>query len=329
MPATSSILCASNDQWGRTRLRAGVLGLALLIAAGGCSRALDPSAGDVSLALAARTALVNDPAVGAAPIDVHARDGVVTLHGLVASPDEKRHALAVVGAVPGVARVDDRLRVSSDPSPTIASPPSALMPTPESPRDRGRQSALAAEDTSPPGRHVALGGTFTVPTQTINALSGNVAIGPAFRFGRGGGWHPAFSWTRVRSDLAEPAPGADPFGQLRISAVAGGLGHEFTSERWSLDPAVLVGWGFTHVRLDPGFLVPREVRLPVASSGIPVALASATLWLEATDRVSVGFSSGYLFCRPNSTWLDGDRFIRRRLTADVWLASVSVAYWIF
>lgn len=318
------IVCGSNQRAGLA------LVAAFVVMAGGvgCSRSTQPAGPDLTLAFAARSALVNDAVVGAAAVDIEASAGVVTLRGLVASADERQRAVALVRAVPGVARVDDELVVST----TAADSPPASDAAREDIRPAkppSNRSALPSEDASPPGRHLAVGGTLTVPTQTINALSGHLAFGPAFRLGRGGGWHPAFSWTRVRSDLPEPSPGADPFGQLRISAVAGGIGHEFTHERWSIDPAVMLGYGFNHVRLDPGFTVPRDVRLLVAASGAPVALGGATLWIETTSRVSIGLSSGYLFCRPDTTWLDGERFIRRRLKADVWLASVSVAYWVF
>jgi hypothetical protein len=58
-------------------------------------------------------------------------------------------------------------------------------------------------------------------------------------------------------------------------------------------------------------------------------LGKATVWYEATRRVSIGFSGGYLFTRPAATWLEGNRFTRQRVNADTWLAGVGLAYWLF
>jgi hypothetical protein len=215
-----------------------------------------------------------------------------------------------------VGRVENHLTISTQPS---------EVPVPGS----AAASALPAETPPPPARYLAVGAHLVVPTQSSDTLDGAVSLGPVFRLGRGRGWRPVFVWTRLRSDLPPVVADAEPFGELRMSTLTLGLGYAIAGDAWSFSPSLTAGYSFNHMRLDPGFVVPQDVSLPVAASGSPAVLAGTTLWIEATRRVSVGVSAGYLFARPQSTWLDGDRFTRRRLHADAWLTGVSIAYWVF
>ena len=56
---------------------------------------------------------------------------------------------------------------------------------------------------------------------------------------------------------------------------------------------------------------------------------SITLWREVSPRVSIGVTTGYVFTRPNASWLEGDRFDRRRLNADAFVIGIGAAYWVF
>jgi hypothetical protein len=59
--------------------------------------------------------LRTNPALAVAPVQIEAREGLVTLAGTVASSALKADALARTRAVPGVTGVIDRLRVTGDP----------------------------------------------------------------------------------------------------------------------------------------------------------------------------------------------------------------------
>ena len=45
--------------------------------------------------------------------------------------------------------------------------------------------------------------------------------------------------------------------------------------------------------------------------------------------MSVGVTTGYVLTRPNASWLEGDRFARRRLNADALVVAIGAAYWVF
>jgi osmotically-inducible protein OsmY len=67
-----------------------------------------------SLTQIVKAALESESSLDARKIDVENRDGVVALHGLVQSEEQKEKAGRIVGSVGGVKSVDNRLSV--DPS---------------------------------------------------------------------------------------------------------------------------------------------------------------------------------------------------------------------
>jgi hypothetical protein len=302
----------------RSCLRTRALWLVLPVAMAGCSQAIRLPVEDMTLAFSVRTAIVNDREVGAAPIEVEARDGVVTLDGHVATSGERDRIVSLARSVAGVKRVESRITLG-----TAAVADGAAPPAPA-----GRRSALPPADPWPLGRYFAVGGTIEAPRMRSDGLDGLWSFGPAFRFGRGAGLKPALTLTSLRADLP-PSPGTSAFGDLRLTVVGIGVAYAITGERWSLTPSLTAGYSFNHIRLDPGFAVPPDTSLPVAASGSFALTPGVTLWREVSPRVSLGFKAGYLLTRPNASWLEGDRFIRRRLTADALVVGLSAAYWVF
>ncbi|MCS7236448.1 MAG: cytidylate kinase family protein [Armatimonadota bacterium] len=70
---------------------------------------------DRSLAARVQEMLKSDDRLGHVDLHVTARQGTVTLEGVVFGPEERRVVLEVVRSVPGVAAVDDRLTVARMP----------------------------------------------------------------------------------------------------------------------------------------------------------------------------------------------------------------------
>ena len=78
-----------------------------------CSKTIDQTIDDATITAAVKTALVNDPQVGAMKIDVDTANGVVTLSGIVASQADAEHAMALARRAPGVKNVKSELRVNA------------------------------------------------------------------------------------------------------------------------------------------------------------------------------------------------------------------------
>jgi hyperosmotically inducible protein len=116
-------------------MKAALFSLALALALYGCERrqpvnpaeveqvrqaekAADQAAPltDTSLTKIVKEALQSESSLDARKIDVENREGVVSLHGTVASEEQKDKAGRIVGSVGGVKTVDNRLTVDESAS---------------------------------------------------------------------------------------------------------------------------------------------------------------------------------------------------------------------
>src|SRR4051812_5331374 len=83
----------------------------LLLSACGAAMSSQVASDDPTITTRVKTALINDPVVGAARIDVDTQKGVVTLSGRVRSKDEEAKAVAVARSIKGVADVKSTLEI--------------------------------------------------------------------------------------------------------------------------------------------------------------------------------------------------------------------------
>jgi osmotically-inducible protein OsmY len=93
---------------------ASLLALVLLapLSFAACGAAMSQVASDdPTISTRVKTALINDPVVGGARIDVDTVRGVVTLSGRVRSKDEEAKAVAVARTIRGVAEVKSTLQI--------------------------------------------------------------------------------------------------------------------------------------------------------------------------------------------------------------------------
>lgn len=88
--------------------------LLLILLLSACVKSIPQSSAtdDATVTARVKTALLNDPAVGALRIDVATSSGVVTLSGAVKSPGEQQRAIQVARGVNGVKDVRSSLVVS-------------------------------------------------------------------------------------------------------------------------------------------------------------------------------------------------------------------------
>jgi osmotically-inducible protein OsmY len=89
--------------------------LALLLSATGCTSMTGETAGqyvdDSTITASVKAKLVGDKAANFTRIDVDTTNRVVSLNGIVASPDQKARAEQLAMQVGGVRRVDNNLQV--------------------------------------------------------------------------------------------------------------------------------------------------------------------------------------------------------------------------
>ncbi len=77
-----------------------------------CGKTVGETLDDATITTRVKTALLNDPDVGALRIDVSTTGGVVTLSGSVRSPGEVDRAVQIARTVQGVKDVKSTLQVS-------------------------------------------------------------------------------------------------------------------------------------------------------------------------------------------------------------------------
>ena len=90
------------------------LTLALVLAApltAGCGKTIGETIDDTTITTRVKTAMLNDPQVGAMKIDVDTYKGVVTLSGRVKNQTEHEQAVAIARRTSGVVEVKDALQV--------------------------------------------------------------------------------------------------------------------------------------------------------------------------------------------------------------------------
>jgi osmotically-inducible protein OsmY len=93
---------------------ASIVLLALALICSACGKSIQDTRNttdDGTVTVRVKTALINDPVIGGARIDVDTFKGVVTLSGRVKSKDEEDKALALVRGVKGVTEVKSTLQI--------------------------------------------------------------------------------------------------------------------------------------------------------------------------------------------------------------------------
>ena len=78
---------------------------------GGCAKRIPDALDDTTITARVKTAMLNDPVIGALPIDVATTSSVVTLSGRVKSQSERDQAIALARQVSGVSEVKDALQI--------------------------------------------------------------------------------------------------------------------------------------------------------------------------------------------------------------------------
>lgn len=89
-----------------------VMTLVVPLVVAACGKTVGATMDDATITTRVKTALLNDPDVGALRIDVNTSGGVVTLSGAVKSKPDEDRAVAVARKVQGVKDVRSSLKVS-------------------------------------------------------------------------------------------------------------------------------------------------------------------------------------------------------------------------
>lgn len=297
-------------------------GLMIVVAAVGCGsqRAVQvqPQAlEDAQVGVRVKTALVNDPQLGPRVIEVRVSRGLVILTGLVNSAEEAARAVELVRAVPGVADVRSQLVVRQ---PTAIDGPAAIEPLVRPVRATDEITRASRR------RLLAIGASVNARRVSDESLAGGMTLGPIFRVGSGRGVGLTLGLSWFNADLALPSsPG--PLGRITVRPVMAGLGYTFTDDaRWSVGASMVGGLSFN------SFTLQESTARDVLALEIDNSLAlrpGLSVWLDLNSRLALNVFSGYVFTRPQMTFLESGQFARRAVRADTAVFNVGMAYKVF
>lgn len=263
------------------------------------------------------TALVNDPEVGARPIEVRVTRGVVRLSGRVRTPAEMARAIALARAVPGVTRVDSSLRVGAD------LPSNTEKPPPERPPAVRDPAVEFSELESPPSR-LAIGASFGW-SRPAGALEPAWSIGPLLRLGSGAGLGPTLGFDWYRSILSADDRSL-PASRLHVRPIMAGLSYGVVAGRVSVVPSLVAGYSFNRVFVpDAG----AAGRLAVDAGNSLAWRPGISLWIDTGRRTAVNLSIGRLMTRLNVTYVDDGMIDKQSLDGDSTMVTVGLTYRLF
>lgn len=301
-------------------LHARLLGLTVtLVISIACAAATGTPPDIESPRIAARviTALVNDPQIGARPIDVRVARGVVLLSGRVHTQEEVARAVALARAVPGVTRVDSHLRVAGE-----------LPPEPDPPAT-GRQRAVrdpAVEFKElEEGRGLfAVGASLRSGRPGADALESGLTVNPLLRFGSGAGFGPAMGFDWYGTNLSASADSRAS--RLRVRPIMVGAAYTVIAGRVSVVPSLVAGYSFNRIAVpDTGTEAPLAVDVRNSLAWRP----GIAIWIDTGRRTAANVSIGRLMTRLNVTYIEDGVIEQRSLNGHATMLSVGLAYKLF
>ena len=292
-------------------------GLVICAIVSGCSAAVDRVAiEDAQTAARVKTALVNDPELGASAIEVRVEYGIVQLAGRVRTRTDADRAAAVARSVPGVQGVALALQVGVE-APTVlpdARAPARSAPTDNVPEIEGDPDLLA------------VGVSVGLSHPRSPALETRVAISPVIKLGSGEGLGVAvgFDWFQAEVQLATSGPAA--MTRIHVKPIMVGLSYTLDSDRVSLSPSIVAGYAFNSLSVtDRGAVA----TLPVEVDNSLAWRIGASAWFDVSRRFALNVSGGYLMTPLRLTVLEDSRLVKQNQRGDTAIAHVGLAYRLF
>jgi len=295
--------------------RLGVCLVAGLLAVG-CSAVIDPLAiADAQTAARVRTALINDPDLGARAIDVRVARGVVQLSGRVLTQAEVDRAVALSRAVSGVADVRADLEVGVE----------SVVPALDEEAPRGAIQYDSPELQDNP-RLLALGGSVGLSSPRAAALRARVTISPLIKIGEGRGLGPALGIDWFQAEIQSMAERPSVLTRIHVKPIMVGAGYTLGSERLSVSASVVGGYAWNSLTVTA---TGTAEGLPVEVDNSLVWRPGVSVWYDVSRRTAVRVSVGQVRTRLRLTVLDGGRLEKRDARGDTTIVHAGIAYRLF
>jgi hyperosmotically inducible protein len=313
-PGVGVVVQALRDSATAPPYAAAVIVLASAAVLAGCRTAANPAAiQDAQVAARVKTALVNDPELGATTIEVRVTGGTVYLTGTVRTQDEAERAAALAKSVQGVRDVQPKLQVGADSGVSgTASPRSGLPQVDE------------FQEGEP--RLLAVGASLGWSNPRDPSLDSRVSVGPLVRLGSGRGLGPALALNWFQTTLEGASPDPDIVSRIHVRPLMGGLSYTFASPRVSVSPSIVGGIAFNSLTV-PETGVAGRIAVEVDNSLVWRPGISA--WFDVSRRAAVNVSAGYVVTTLQVTFLENGRLVRHGVKGDTAILHMGLAYKVF
>ena len=293
--------------------------LAAALTVSGCGAAINPLTIESARTEArVKTALVNDPEIGARIINVRMLGSVAQLSGNVRDRSEADRAAEIARSVSGVSAVNARLQIGDDPldAPDL----------PERRTDPARGPAYEFAELDDPRGLLGIGASVSWANQQGRAFGTRASINPLIKIGSGSGFGPAiaFEWFDATLVLSPDAP-VDA-GAVKIRPIMGGVRYTLPVGRVGFSPSIVAGYAFNSIR------VPDEGRahgLPVGVDNSWVLRPGFSIWIDSGHRTAVNLSVGRAITRPHVTFVENGVLRKRSVSADTTVALIGIVYRLF
>jgi hypothetical protein len=183
---------------------------------------------------------------------------------------------------------------------------------------------------------VAVGGSVGLVTAPDPGVRGLPRAGPLLRYGESrDGWGPRLGFNWYAADLAEDVNGETTrLGRLRVRPLMAGYGYTKVFGLTAVSANLLAGYAFTTFSLHPSFrdayvesLGVDRVRTDVSNE--IVVKPEVSIWIDASRKVGVNVSLGYMLARPTVTLTTMRGSDPRTIDADVAMLKVGLVYSLF
>lgn len=266
---------------------------------------------DAQLAVAVKTALLNDPALGTQGITVQVTAGVARLSGEVRSAADRDRAVDLARRVAGVRDVRNELTIG---------PPQAVAPSPRNP------DLVALPDAAAPPRRLALGVASAFVTPTNDDLGRDLIVGPFVKLRPQRGLRPTIGFSWFKSELQAGPSGRPGLARVRIRPVMAGIEYGLAVDPVAVAISVVGGYAFNSLDID------RRAAGPDRAIGVANSLAwrpGAWAFWPVTPRVGLNVFVGLVVTRPEVSFATTTAVETASVDVTAPVVSVGVAYWVF
>ena len=182
----------------------------------------------------------------------------------------------------------------------------------------------------------ALGASITAPAPTDSDVRGESQPGLLWRIGHdtpGWGWQMGLTWFATNADR-QVGSGSLDLGEIKVRPFMAGYGYSWVMGRTTIIADGLAGYALTSITMTPAESDAYGARIGAGSvaanvSNAFVAKPEVSFWYDASKKVGLNVTAGYIVARPNVTVSSTAGQDRRRVHADVFVVTVGAVYSIF